>query len=183
VRPPWNDLVLVKRYLDVGAQTLLIPFVQSADEAARAVSSMRYPPHGVRGVAAAQRANRYGRAADYFTRVHDELCLLVQLETRQALAALEAIAAVEGVDGLFFGPSDLAADLGHLGNPRHPDVQDALAAACARARRAGKAAGTLAPVEEDARRYLEMGFAFVAVGTDIGLLRHGTDHLRRAVPE
>ena len=115
VRPPWNDAVAFKRLLDVGVQCFLVPFVQDADEARRAVTATRYPPLGIRGVAVATRANRYGRVTDYLQRANEEICIHVQLETRTALANLESIAAVEGVDGLFVGPSDLAADMGHLG--------------------------------------------------------------------
>jgi 4-hydroxy-2-oxoheptanedioate aldolase len=177
VRPAWNDFVLIKRYLDAGARTLLIPFVQNEDEALQAVRAMRYPPHGIRGVSVSSRANRYGRTTDYFDRVHDELCLLVQLETRAALGRLEGIAGVDGIDGIFIGPSDLAADLGHLGNPGHPEVQEAIRSAADACRRLGKPAGILAPVEADARRYLEWGYAFVAVGADLGLLRRAADDL------
>lgn len=177
VRPAWNDVVLIKRFLDAGARTLLIPFVQDEEEARRAVRAMRYPPHGVRGVSVSSRANRYGRIAEYFQRVHDELCLLVQIETRAALERLEAIASVEGVDGIFIGPSDLAADLGHLGSPSHPEVQAAIRSAAERCRAAGKACGILAPVEEDAKRYLGWGYGFVAVGADMGLLRGAADRL------
>ena len=177
VRPAWNDIVLIKRFLDAGARSLLIPFVQNEAEALQAVRAMRYPPHGIRGVSVSSRANRYGRISDYFKRVHDELCLLVQIETRTALDNLERIAAVDGVDGIFIGPSDLAADLGHLGNPAHPDVQAAMRSAAERCRAAGKPAGTLAPVEADAKRYLEWGYTFVAVGADIGVLRKASDEL------
>ena len=178
VRPAWNDPVLIKRLLDLGVQTLLVPFVQSAEEARRAVAATRYPPAGIRGIAAVHRANRYGRVKDYHTRADAEMCVLVQIETRRALAELEAIAAVEGVDGLFIGPSDLAGNLGFLGDNRHPDAVAVFADACARARKAGKPIGILAPVEEDARRYLEMGFGFVAVGNDAGVLRAAVDQLR-----
>ncbi|WP_230531555.1 HpcH/HpaI aldolase family protein [Microvirga roseola] len=177
VRPAWNDTVLIKRFLDAGAQSLLIPFVQNEEEAERAVRAMRYPPHGVRGVSVSSRANRYGRVTDYFKKVHDELCCLVQLETGAALERLEAIAAVNGIDGIFIGPSDLSADLGHLGNPGHPDVQAAIRSAVDRCRKLGKPAGILAPVEADARRYLEWGYTFVAVGADMGLLRKAADEL------
>ncbi len=118
VRPAWNDPVILKRVLDTGAQTLLVPYVQTAEEARRAVSSARYPPAGTRGVAATIRANRYGRTADYHARANDEICVLVQLETGEAVARLEEIGRVDGVDGLFIGPSDLAASLGHLGQQR-----------------------------------------------------------------
>ena len=177
VRPAWNDFVVIKRYLDAGARTLLIPFVQNESEALQAVRAIRYPPHGVRGVSVSSRANRYGRVTDYFARVQDELCLLVQLETKAALERLDAIAAVDGVDGIFVGPSDLAADLGHLGNPGHPEVQAAIKSAAEACRRNGIPAGILAPVEADARRYLDWGYAFVAVGADLGLLRRAADDL------
>jgi 4-hydroxy-2-oxoheptanedioate aldolase len=180
VRPAWNDVVLIKRFLDIGAQTLVVPFVQNAEEAARAVTAMRYPPQGVRGVSVATRANRYGRATDYFSRVHDELCLIVQLETREALDELEAIADTDGVDGIFIGPSDLAANMGHLGDSGHREVQEAIADACARCLKLGKPAGILAPLEADARRFLDMGFTFVAVGSDIGVLRRASERLLKA---
>src|SRR3954471_1282069 len=143
VRPAWNDPVLFKRLLDVGAQTLLVPYVQSADEAARAVAAVRYPPRGVRGVASTHRANRYGRVQDYFRRADDEMCVLVQLETSASVDALEEIAAVDGVDGVFIGPSDLSASLGFLGEPRHPDVRRVIEDASRRARRLGKPIGIL----------------------------------------
>jgi 4-hydroxy-2-oxoheptanedioate aldolase len=178
VRPAWNDAVIIKRLLDLGVQSLLVPYVQSAEEARRAVAATRYPPQGFRGVAVVHRANRYGRVKDYHVQANREMCVLVQIETRRALAELEAIAAVDGVDGLFIGPSDLAGDLGYLGNNRHPDAVAVFADACARARKAGKPIGILAPVEEDARRYLEMGFTYVAVGSDIGVLRNAAEQLR-----
>src|SRR5215208_6030293 len=144
VRPAWNDAVILKRLLDVGVQTLLVPFVQSAEEAARAVAATRYPPRGIRGVASVHRANRYGRVPDYFARADDEMCVLVQLETRAAIDALEAIADVEGVDGIFIGPSDLAASLGHLGNNGHPEVREMIDNAFRRAQAVGKPIGILA---------------------------------------
>jgi 4-hydroxy-2-oxoheptanedioate aldolase len=177
VRPAWNDPVIFKRLLDVGAQTLLVPFVQSAEEAARAVAATRYPPGGIRGVATVHRANRYGRVTDYFARANDEMCVLAQLETRAAVDALEEIARVDGVDGVFIGPSDLAASLGHAGNNAHPDVRRAIEDACDRAQAIGAPIGILAPLETDARGYLDMGFAFVAVGSDIVVLRRGCDAL------
>jgi 4-hydroxy-2-oxoheptanedioate aldolase len=180
VRPAWNDAVILKRILDVGAQSVLVPFVESATEARRAVAATRYPPEGVRGVASLHRANAYGRNPAYFQQAHEQMCVLVQLESRAALGELEKIAAVPGVDGVFVGPSDLASSLGHLGEPRHPEVQAAIADACARARKVGKPIGILAPVEEDARRFLEMGFGYVAVGSDVSVLRQGVDRLRAA---
>jgi 4-hydroxy-2-oxoheptanedioate aldolase len=177
VRPAWNDPVILKRVLDTGVQTLLVPYVQSAEEARRAVASSRYPPSGVRGVAATIRANRYGRMTDYHRRANDELCLLVQLETGEAVARLEEIAGVDGVDGVFIGPSDLAASLGHLGHNAHPEVRALVADACRRARAAAVPIGILAPVEADARAFLQMGFQYVAVGSDIGVLRVAADAL------
>ncbi|MBI3936151.1 MAG: HpcH/HpaI aldolase/citrate lyase family protein [Betaproteobacteria bacterium] len=176
VRPAWNDMVLIKRYLDIGAQTLLLPYVQSAEEAKNAVRYMRYPPHGVRGVAGSTRATGYGRIKDYFKLVHEELCLLVQVETRAALSQLDAICAVEGVDGVFIGPNDLAADLGHLGDLRHPELWRTIAGACERIRSAGKAPGILVG-EADGKRCLDMGFLFVAVGADVGILARGAEAL------
>ena len=177
VRPPWNDAVVIKRLLDVGVQTLLVPFVQTAEEAARAVAATRYPPHGIRGVASVHRANRYGRVPEYFARANGEMCVLVQLETRTAVEALEEIAAVDGVDAIFIGPSDLAASFGHLGNNAHPEVRSTIEQACRRAQAIGTPIGILAPIESDARAYLDMGFAYVAVGSDVVVLRKGCDAL------
>ena len=177
VRPAWNDLVLIKRFLDSGAQNLLIPYVQNADEARAAVAATRYPPQGARGVAVLHRANSYGRVKDYLQRVHDELCVLVQIETRSALDQIEAIAAVEGVDGLFIGPSDLSAALGHLGNPNHAEVRAAIEEAGRRIRKTGKAAGILAPIEADARHWLDLGYTVVAVGSDLSVLARGSEAL------
>jgi 4-hydroxy-2-oxoheptanedioate aldolase len=177
VRVAWNDPVLFKRLLDVGAQSLLVPFVQNADEARRAVAATRYPPHGIRGVALVTRATRYGRVRDYAGRAREELCVLVQLETRAALGNLESIAAVDGVDGLFIGPSDLAADMGHLGDSAHPEVRAAIDDAVRRISATGKVAGILAPAEEDARHWLALGCLFVAVGSDVGLLARQSEAL------
>ncbi len=177
VRPAWNDQIQFKKLLDIGAHSLLVPFVQNADEARQAVRQTRYPPSGVRGVAVSTRANNYGRVADYFATANDAICLLVQLETRGALSELEAICAVDGIDGVFIGPSDLAADLGHLGDAAHPVVQDAIANTVDRCKAMSMPAGILAPVIDDAHRYLEMGFTFVAVGADVGVLRAGADAL------
>jgi len=177
VRPAWNDVVLIKRLLDVGAQNLLVPYVQTVTEARAAVAAVRYPPHGVRGVAVLHRANRFGRVKDYFTRASEEICLLLQIETRAALKNLDEIAAVEGVDGLFIGPSDLAAALGHLGNNGHPEVRAAIEDAVRRIRKADKAAGILAPLEADARHWLSEGCTVVAVGSDVGLLARSSEAL------
>lgn len=176
VRPAWNDMVLIKRYLDIGAQTLLLPYVQTVEEAQNAVRYTRYPPQGVRGVAGSTRAAGYGRIKDYMKRAHEELCVLVQAETRLALKNLDAIAAVEDIDGVFIGPNDLAADLGHLGNWQHPDVWKAMEDAAKRIRKAGKAPGILVG-EADGKRCLDMGFLFVAVGADVGMLARGAEAL------
>jgi 4-hydroxy-2-oxoheptanedioate aldolase len=177
VRPSWNDAVLFKRLLDIGVRSFVVPFVQSAAEASRAVAATRYPPAGIRGVATTTRANQYGRVKDYLLRANDEICVIVQIETRQALGNIEAIAAVDGVDGLFIGPSDLAADLGHLGNNAHPDVRAAIDEAIGRIRAAGKAPGILAGVEADARHWLALGCLFVGVGNDAGVLARQTEAL------
>lgn len=177
VRPAWNDMVTLKRLLDIGVQTVLIPYVQSADEARAAVAYTRYPPVGVRGFAGAPRAAGYGRVEDYGKRCADELCVLVQVETVQGLTNLEAIANVEGIDGVFIGPGDLAAALGHLGNTKHPDVLAAIDEAIARLRACGKPAGILTGDETLARRYIELGCLFVAVGADQNLLRHSAEAL------
>jgi 4-hydroxy-2-oxoheptanedioate aldolase len=179
VRPAWNDAVLIKRVLDIGAQSILVPYVQNADEAQRAVAAVRYPPAGIRGVAAATRASRYGRVRNYLKTANSEICLLAQVETRAALTQLEAIARVEGVDGVFIGPSDLAASLGHIGNPAHAEVQAALEDAVTRLKAVGKAAGILTLNEDEARRYIGWGYTFVAVGSDIGLLGRGADDLAK----
>ena len=178
VRPSWNDTVEIKRLLDSGFCNFLIPFVQSADEAQRAVAATRYPPQGVRGVSVSQRGNRYGTVAGYFEGINEQICVMVQIESLKGVAAAAAIAAVDGVDGLFVGPSDLAAGLGHLGNANHPEVQAAMAQVFGAAKAAGKAVGILAPVEADARRYIAMGASFVAVGSDLGVFRAGTQALR-----
>jgi len=178
VRPSWNNPVELKRLLDGGFYNFLIPFIESADEAARAVAATRYPPQGFRGVSVAQRSNRYGTVPGYFENVNEQICVMVQIESGKGVAAVAEIAAVDGVDGLFVGPSDLAAGLGHLGNANHPDVQDAMATIFAAAKAAGKPVGILAGVEADARRYLAQGATFVAVGSDLGVFRSATQALR-----
>lgn len=170
VRPPWNDTVVIKRLLDLGVQTLLIPFVQTVEEAKAAVAAVRYPPRGVRGVSTNSRANRFGRVKDYFAKVDAEMCLLLQVESRSALAQVEAIAAVDGVDGVFIGPQDLAADFGHHGNPGHPEVRAAITDGIARILKAGKAPGILSFAEADAKHWIEQGVRFVAVTSDQFLL-------------
>ncbi|HUP97750.1 MAG TPA: HpcH/HpaI aldolase/citrate lyase family protein [Usitatibacter sp.] len=177
VRPAWNDKVLLKRYLDVGTQSFLVPYVETAEEAEAAVAALRYPPEGIRGVAGTTRASRYGRVADYFARASDELCLLVQVETRRGLDNLEAIAGVHGIDGVFIGPADLAAGLGHLGEQGHAEVQSAIQDAIKRIRACRKPAGILTPDEATARRYIEWGTTFTAVGLDAVILARESEKL------
>ena len=177
VRVPWNDMVTIKRVLDVGAQSLLVPYVSSAAEARAAVSFTRYPPQGVRGVAGTTRATRFGRIKDYARRAHEEICVLVQVETQAALDNIEAICAAEGVDGVFIGPADLHASLGHPGEIANPKVKPLIDEAVRRIRKAGKAPGILTPSEDDARRWLECGALFVAVGADVGILARGAEAL------
>jgi len=177
VRPAWNDKVLIKRHLDIGAQTLLVPYVQTGEEAEAAVAATRFPPHGVRGVAGMTRATRFGRVPDYQKRAHEEICLLVQVETKQGLDNLESIASCEGVDGIFIGPADLAAGLGHPGEQQHPEVQSAIRDALARIRACRKASGILATDDASARRYMEWGTIFTAVGLDAMILARETEKL------
>ncbi len=179
VRPASNDTVLIKRFLDLGAQTLLIPYVQNADEARAAVAAMRYAPDGVRGVSGLTRATRFGRVAGYARKAAEELCLLVQVETGEALERLEEIASVEGVDGVFIGPADLAASLGHVGEPGHPEVVAAVEDAIRRIRIIGKPAGILTPDMAFAQRCIEIGTLFTAVAIDVGILARGTEAIAR----
>lgn len=177
VRVAWNDMVTIKRVLDIGAQTLLVPYVSTAEEAAAAVSYTRYPPQGVRGVAGTTRASRFGRVKDYARRAHEEICVLVQAETQQSMDNLESIAAVEGVDGVFIGPADLHASLGYLGEIANPKVVPLIEEALRRIRKAGKAPGILTTNEEQAKRQLGLGALFVAVGADVGILARGAEAL------
>jgi 4-hydroxy-2-oxoheptanedioate aldolase len=177
VRVPWNDMVAMKRILDVGAQSLLVPYVSTAEEARAAVAHTRYPPKGVRGVAGTTRATRFGRVKDYARRAHEEICLLVQVETQAALDNIEAICAVEGIDGVFVGPADLHASMGYVGEIANPKVKPIIDDAIRRIRKAGKAPGILTPSEEDAHRWLDCGALFVAVGADVGILARGAEAL------
>jgi 4-hydroxy-2-oxoheptanedioate aldolase len=177
IRVPWNDMVTIKRVLDIGAQSLLLPYVQNVDEARAAVAATRYPPQGVRGVAGTTRATRFGRVRDYARRGADELCLLVQVETREALEHIEAIAAVDGIDGIFIGPADLHASMGYTGETANPAVVPQIEDALRRIRHAGKAPGILTADEALARRYIEAGSLFTAVGSDVGILARETEKL------
>jgi 2-keto-3-deoxy-L-rhamnonate aldolase RhmA len=170
VRPPWNDMVMVKRVLDAGAQTLLFPFVQNADEARRAVAATRYPPEGVRGVAGTHRASRFGTIDDYVRRANAEICVIVQVETLSAFERLEEIASVPGVDSIFIGPSDLSASMGRLGDAGHPEVQEKLRSGAQACRRLGKPCGIVGANPEMVRRFLDYGFSWVAMSSDLGLM-------------
>ncbi|MDB5898983.1 MAG: putative 4-hydroxy-2-oxovalerate aldolase [Ramlibacter sp.] len=167
---------LIKQYLDCGIQTLLVPMVDTAEQARELVRCMRYPPHGIRGMAAA-RASRWGRVANYANEANDQVCLLVQAETREAIDNLDAIAAVDGVDGVFIGPSDLSAAFGHVGDPWHPEMQELHVKTFKRIQAAGKAIGILTLDETLARKHVEMGATFIAVGTDSNIMVKGTSAL------
>ena len=170
VRLPWNDPVMVKRVLDSGAQSLMFPYIQNAEEAAQAVSSTRYPGKGSRGVAAVHRGSRYGTVADYLQRAEEEIAVILQLETPEAVAAMPEIAAVEHIDGLFIGPGDLSAAMGRIGDIRHPDVQAAISSAVAESQRLGLPCGIVGAEPELVGSYRALGFGFVAVGSDMSLM-------------
>ena len=179
VRPAANDPVLIKRMLDLGAQTLMIPYVQTAEEAEAAVRAMRYGPRGIRGVSGMSRASRFGAIKDYVQRAEEELCLIVQVETPGAVDRIGEIAAVDGVDAIFIGPSDLAAAMGFPGQTGHPAVVAKVEEAISRILAAGKPAGILTLDPAFARRCLELGTTFTAVGVDMALLRAASAGLAR----
>ncbi|MEO7493328.1 MAG: HpcH/HpaI aldolase/citrate lyase family protein [Massilia sp.] len=175
VRASHNNTVEIKRLLDAGVQTVVVPMVDNEAQARQAVAAVRYPPQGVRGVSLATRANNYGTEAGYLANANEQVCLLVQIETLEAVDNLEKIAAIDGIDGLFIGPSDLAAAMGHLGNFKHPEVQAAIMDVLARSHAAGKPIGILMADPQLSEAYIRAGFDYVAVITDIGLLRQGAD--------
>lgn len=175
-RPPIDEPWIIKQYLDLGFRTLLIPMVNNAAQAERLVRACRYPPDGLRGVAMS-RASRWGRDPGYLDKADDDICLLVQVETREAIEQVAEISAVDGVDGVFIGPADLSASLGHRGKPTHPAVLAEIERAIAAVTAANKAPGILTADVAAARRFITLGCRFVAVGTDIGLLARGTDAL------
>jgi len=183
VRLAANDPVLIKRALDLGAQTLMVPYVQTVDEAERAVAAMRYPPRGFRGIGGTTRATRYGTVTDYLARAEDELCLLVQVETAATLPMIEAIAAVDGVDGLFIGPNDLSATMGYPGQQGHPAVIEAIEDALRRIDATGKAAGILVLDPAFAKVCMGWGSRFTAVGVDLVMLARAVQGLRAAFPK
>ncbi|WP_102223132.1 HpcH/HpaI aldolase family protein [Acidimangrovimonas sediminis] len=171
VRPGWNDPVEIKRLLDAGAQSLLIPYVQNAEEARAAVAAVRYPPQGFRGMAGMTRASRWGAVDGYLAKAADEICLLVQVETAEALSHIEEIAAVEGVDGIFIGPADLSASMGYPGDQKHPEVKRTILEATARIRKAGLPPGILSTDQEFLREAETAGAQFIAIGIDTEMLR------------
>ena len=181
IRPVIGDTALIKQLLDIGAQTLLVPMVESAEQARELVRAMHYPPSGVRGVGSAlARASRWNSIPGYLDKADAQMCLLVQIENLDGLAKLDEIVAVDGVDGVFIGPADLSAAMGHRGNPGHPEVQAAIENAIVRIGQAGKAAGILSADQTLARRYLELGAKFVAVGVDTTVLMRGLQTLAAA---
>lgn len=171
VRPPWNDFVMIKRLMDVGFWNFLIPMVQTEEEARAAVEATRYPPAGIRGVSTFSRANDFGNLSGYHAAANDCTAVTIQVETKTTLDELEKICAIDELDGVFLGPQDFAASLGHMLDPGHPDVQEGIKHVVDVATANGKAAGILTPNEEDARRYIDWGYSFVAVGVDLGLLK------------
>ena len=178
VRVPVGETYMLKQMLDAGAQTLLVPMVESADQARQLVRDVTYPPHGDRGVGyALSRAARFSQIADYGTTADAQICLLVQVENRKGLAALDDILAVDGIDGVFIGPADLAADMGHMGDSLHPDVQAAIMDALSRIRAAGKAPGILSTHDPMTEAAIAAGAQFVAVGADVLLLSHAAQAL------
>jgi 4-hydroxy-2-oxoheptanedioate aldolase len=180
VRPVRCDSALIKQLLDIGAQTLLLPMIDTAEQAAQAVAATRYPPQGIRGVGSAlARASRWNRITDYLHTAQNELCVLVQVESQLGMSNLAAIAAVDGVDGVFFGPADLSASMGFLGKPGEPAVRGAICAGIRTVASAGKASGVLATDTAIAEAYLGAGASFVAVGTDTGLLSRAAADLAR----
>ena len=181
VRVPWNDTVNVKRVLDAGAHSLLFPFIQNADEARKAVAATRYPPEGVRGMAGMSRASRFGTVPDFFRQANAKVCAVLQLETPESIARLEEIAAVPGVGGLFVGPGDLSGAMGHVGNLTHPAVMNLMANAAQRAHKLGMPIGTVGGTPEVVAQYRAIGYDFVAVASDLGLLMRAAQAAAQAL--
>lgn len=181
VRVPWNDTVGIKRVLDAGAQTLLVPFVQNAEEARAAVAACRYPPEGVRGMAAMGRASRFGTMPNFFTTANRSIGVIVQLETTSAIERIDEIAAVDGVGALFIGPGDLSGTMGHVGQLTHPEVIAITRKAVERARQLGKPIGTVGGTPEVVAQYREIGFDFIAIASDLGLLMRAAQAALNAV--
>lgn len=181
VRIPWNDPVVFKRLLDLGVRSFMVPLVQSADEARAAVAATRYPPHGMRGVAGNTRASSFNRITDYFEDTHANICIVVQIETLKAVEAIAEIGAVDGVDGLFIGPSDLAASMGLVGKNTLPQVKEVISKALGAIQKTGKAPGFLNFVPADARAWVQAGFQFIAVGADGAIVARRSEALLQEV--
>lgn len=181
VRVRDDNRALIKQMLDIGAQTILVPMIETAEQAGEVVRSMLYPPQGVRGVGAAlARASGYSTIGDYLATANDQTCLLLQVESLTGIENLDSILAVPGIDGIFIGPADLAADMGHLGNPGAPEVKAMVKETLVRIRAAGLAAGILTSDQALAGEYAAMGVEFLAVGSDVGVLAGGLKKLRSA---
>jgi len=181
VRVPWNDTVMVKRVMDAGAQSLLFPFIQNADEARAAVAATRYPPEGVRGMAGMSRASRFGTVPGFFAQANRDVCAVLQMETPAAIGQLEAMAAVPGVGALFVGPGDLSGAMGHVGQLTHPEVMALMADAAKRANALGMPIGTVGGTPEVVAQYRAMGYDFVAVASDLGLLMRAAQAAAQAL--
>jgi 4-hydroxy-2-oxoheptanedioate aldolase len=177
VRIPWNDPIVIKKLLDSGVRSFMIPFVQSAAEARAAVAATRYPPHGIRGVSGNMRANNFARYTDYATRYHEEQCIIVQIESPTAVEAIGEIGNVDGVDGIFVGPNDLAANMGLFGQPGAPQLRAVIGDALAKIRSSRKAAGILNFNPEEARALFNDGYSFIAVGSDTSILARRSEAL------
>ena len=177
VRPQWAEPIVIKRLLDIGFFNFLMPYIESAEHARAAVAATRYPPEGMRGVGILHRGSRFGYTDNYFSRVNAEICVTVQIESPYGVENADAIAAVDGVDALFIGPSDLSAGYGHFGEPTHADVVRAIERVVQVGRDRKKPVGILSTVEGDVRRFLAMGMTYVAVGGDAGLLRNASKAL------
>lgn len=176
-----NDPLLFKRALDLGAQTIMVPFVDSAEAAQQAISAAKYPPLGTRGFAAVLRASGYGTVRDYGQRANDSIYTIIQLETLEAVAALEEIAAVPGVDALFLGPGDLSANMGHIGNIGHPEVQAVIADVAQRCLAINKPCGIVGPTPEMVSQFISQGYAFVAVASDMGMMMRQANTFIQAI--
>jgi 2-keto-3-deoxy-L-rhamnonate aldolase RhmA len=174
VRPVWNDPIALKRLLDIGFHNFIVPFVQNEQEAQSAVSSVRYPPRGRRGVSIGARGSCYGYTKDYWHRIDEHIGLVVQVETLEAVSNIEAIFSVDGIDGIFVGPSDLAASMGHLADSGHPEVQNKLSEIAAFCRKIKIPIGILATGRADGQKYFDMGFTFVGIGSDSGIIKKGS---------
>lgn len=183
VRIPFNDKIEIKRYLDIGVQSFLVPMVETAEEAATAVAATRFPPDGFRGFAGVSRSSRFGRVANYHKTAHEQICILVQVESLVGIDNIEKIAKVPGIDGVFIGPGDLSADMGHLGDQGQKDVVELIETSIRRIVAAGNRPGILTGDETLARRYMKAGCIFTAVGLDTGILARGAEALSKKYRE